>query len=432
MRKMIPDLVKELKDDFSKRGFQDFNHPLSVEDFGVDFSTAGRDYRYDILNGFHRFTAAKELGFKQVFCNIFKTENLDPVKRIMLQDNAHGHSRESSLGQVIKMMIRSFPNIFVAGLMNDFGLRLRLLLEKEPTTTNNWAQRYLKVCRFPNDLPDSYEYYQTDNRIDLNDELYKKYERLRDDICECLDRSWFIKVLPLFVELPELVDGDFYFSLLTHIKVCLETSKPVVTNSPNFGFDKLVNFLIGIVKIMPFALSYLKSRQVVPQDTQWRSISEFIDEHCRLQGIALTLSFSEKLDYLLGCISDRVILPLKNITSKQFNEQNPKIKSAVQAVCRLLLEKQRANPSEASTESVRYEVDGKKYTLKYNIFNLVTTINASFNSHLVMKRSTNLSLQTSPICYLEPPFTMTSSPGLGMLCILKLVSPWKVIIMMPL
>lgn len=412
---MIPDLVKELKEDIGKRGFQDFNHPLSVEDFGVDYENAGLDYRYDILNGFHRYTAARDLGINEVWCHIYKTQNLDPMKKIMLQDNAHGHSRESSLGQVIKMMVRSFRNIFVAGLMNDFGLRLRLLLEKEPTTTNNWAQRYLKVCRFPNDLPESYEYYQTDNRIAENEELYLKYERLRDDICECLDRSWFIKVLPLFVDLPELVDGTFYFSLLTHIKDCLEASKPVVTNSPNFGFDKLVNFVIGIVKIMPFALSYLKSRQVVPQDTQWRSVSEFIDEHCRLQDVPQKLRFFEKLDYLLGCISDKVILSLKNVTTKQFNEQNPKIKSAVQAVCRLLLEKQRANPSDASTESVKYEVDGKKYSFKYNIFNLVTTINASFNFHLVMKRNTNLSLQTSRTCYLEPTFIMTSSPGLGML-----------------
>lgn len=158
MRKMIPDLVNELKEDIAKRGFQDFNHPLSVEDLGEDFRVNDFEYRYDILNGFHRFTAAKDLGIKNIFCHIYKTENLTPLKRIMLQDNAHGHSRESSLGQVIKMMVRSFGNIFVAGLMNEFGLRLRLLLEKAPTTTNNWAQRYLRVCRFPSQLPESYEY----------------------------------------------------------------------------------------------------------------------------------------------------------------------------------------------------------------------------------------------------------------------------------
>lgn len=274
--------------------------------------------------------------------------------------------------------------------------------------------------------------YQTDNRLTENDDLYEKYERLRDDICECLDRTSFIKVLPLFVDLPELVDGSFYYPFLTHLKNCLEASVPVVTNSPNFGFDKLVYFVSGIVKIMPFALAFLKSRQVVPLETQWLTVSEFIDEHCRLQDLPVKTIFHEKLDYLVGCISEKVIVPLKNVSTKQFNDQNPIVKSAVQAVCRLLVEKKRSNPSEASTESVKYDVNEQRYTLKYNIFNLVITINASLNFHLIMKRSTNLSLRTFRICYLVLHYIMISSPGLGMLFILKLVSLWKVNTMMPL
>jgi RNAse (barnase) inhibitor barstar len=262
------------------------------------------------------------------------------------------------------MMVKSFPKIHAGGLMNDFGLRLRLLLEKEPTNTQNWAAKYLKVAQFPFGLPASYGYYQTDNRISLETDTFKMYQQLRDDICECLDRTWYPKVIPLFVELPEVVEETLYHAVLLHIKISLETQVPVVTNAPNFGFDKFVNYLIGLCKIRPFALAYLKSRLVVPQDTQWNTISEFIDEHCRLQDVPVKENFKEKIDYLFGCISDRVILPLKNVSSKQLNEQNPKVKSAVQAVCRLLLEKMRANPSEACTESVKYEVNDQRYTVK--------------------------------------------------------------------
>ena len=354
---MIPDLVQELKEDIGTRGFQDFNHPLSIEDFGVDFASHGRPYRYDTLNGFHRYTAAKDLGYKEVFCHIYKTENLDPSKRILLQDNSHGHSRESSLGQVIKIMTRSFPNINSLGLMTLFGTRLRLLLEKEPTTTQNWAAKYLKVAQFPFSLPASYG-------ISLTNDSFKMYQQLRDDICESLDRTWYPKVITLFVDFPEVVEKTFYHALLVHIKKCLEQSKPVVTNAPNFGFDKLVNYLIGLSKIRPFALAYLKGRLVVPQDTQWNTFSEFIDEHCRLQDVPVKETLNETVDYLFGCISDKVILLLKNVSSRQLNEQNPKVKNAVQAVCRLLLEKMRANPSEACTESVKYEVNDQRYTVK--------------------------------------------------------------------
>jgi hypothetical protein len=132
-------------------GVQDFNFPMSLEDFGEHFADKGLEYRYDILNGFHRFFAAQKLipPVHEYFCNIFSHSTLDDDQRLLLCANKHAGSKPSSLGHIIKLLEGSFRDITEPGLMGKFAQRLCYFMSKEPPASSNWANKHWLVVKFP-------------------------------------------------------------------------------------------------------------------------------------------------------------------------------------------------------------------------------------------------------------------------------------------
>ena len=230
--------------------------------------------------------------------------------------------------------------------------------------------------------------YQVDNR-DVTYETKAQWKVLRDEICSTLERDAFNKAVPLFVDLPPLLDSKYYGELLEYIRNCLVENKKLLPKARHtFTFVHLVEYISGLAKLRPYVKAFLVKRGVPATDLEWPDFGAFIDYVLHNIGVEVE-TIEEELNFLAQNISEALIRAVSRLASKKFSEENETVQKGVQAVYGCMkLTRRAAGAGATVTESVSFQIKNKDFVIKYNPINLVTTINVFLNIPRLVPRNT--------------------------------------------
>ena len=315
---------------------RDNEHPLTLIDRGEDYASGPdpKNYRYFILNGYHRMEACKRLGIEEFMSNVYSPA-LSPKARVVLSLNYADTTLESSLGHVMA----TFVNTGVVALKEASSI-FGQLLGKTQAGTPNWANKFVLVAKTPDIYGPGYEYYQTDNR-EFKGQGSKAlfFERLKYGILNKMKKNQGVLAEILFVKLPKICDPNSFLEVLLYITDVLyqtvELNKTVFKNNHDcFTIGQAAYAMCRLIPFFRQALLDAGFKDAIFQQNLGDFVF-YISKKCNLKTVEND-AFFERFNYTLEQIPIKVLAPIVTKSEKSLELTDSTVSSAVASLLRLV------------------------------------------------------------------------------------------------